>query len=145
MIHAYTGTHHSITEASEGDLEPQIGIMLIFVACNHFLNIAAEVIRGNISLIIRSQISLTTFVNKALSRQIISRAERDEITDTSTGVSTDARMNRLLELVAVAIEFKGAVFRDILNILREEDNVRADMLVKMLLEAYDKRVNSSQN
>ncbi|XP_019850961.1 PREDICTED: uncharacterized protein LOC109581346 [Amphimedon queenslandica] len=119
-----SSTRHSITEASlrEKDFEPHK---------------AAEVMRKHIPLIIRSQISLTTFAIKALSRQIINRQERDDITDTSTGESTDKRMNKLLELVAVAIQFKGAVFGDFLNILREENNVRADTLVSMLVEAYE--------
>ena len=104
---------------------------------------ANEAITESILQIKQSQICLETFANKALLKKIISKAEKNRITDTSTGLSTDERMNKLLELVAVAIQFKGKVFGDFLDILREEDNVRADGLIEILENTYKRKVNSS--
>ena len=42
----------------------------------------------------------------------------------------------LLNLVKITIKFKGKVFGDFLEILREEDTVRADALADKLEEEY---------
>ena len=99
-------------------------------------DVAHKVMMDNIPLIKESQISLVSLANKLSSKKIINETERKEATDTNTVLSADERMDKLLNLVKITIKLKGKVFGDFLEILREEDNVRADALADKLEEEY---------
>ena len=125
--------------------EPQKGFLTV-TACKYFLcylftvvyksDVAHKVMMDNIPLIKESQISLVSLANKLSSKKIINETERKEVTDTHTVLSADERMDKLLNLLKITIKLKGKVFGDFLEILREEDNVRADALADKLEEEY---------
>uniref|UniRef100_A0A1X7U115 RNA helicase n=1 Tax=Amphimedon queenslandica TaxID=400682 RepID=A0A1X7U115_AMPQE len=103
-------------------------------------DVAHQVMLDNISLIKESQISLVSLANKLSSKKIINETDRKEATDTHTVLSADERMDKLLNLVKVTIKLEGKVFGDFLEILKEEDNVRADALADKLEKEYKSRI-----
>ena len=107
-------------------------MLLYFIVIYKSDVIAHKVKMDNIPLIKESKISLISLANKLSSKKIINETERNEATGTHTVLSADERMDKLLNLVKITVKLKGKVFGDFLEILREEDNLRADALADKL-------------
>ena len=89
-------------------------------------------------LIKESRLDLLSLAGKLLSKKIINETDKKEITDTGR-LSADERMDCLLNYIKVSIKYEGKVFGDFLEILRDENNVRAENLAKKLEDDFNAR------
>ena len=69
--------------------------------------------------------------------RIISSDEKREVLDKYNGLSTDQRMDKVLDLVKESIEEDGDDFGLFIEIIRKEDTKRADRIIKKLLDTYN--------
>ena len=87
--------------------------------------------------ILKKGLNLDSLVEKLFEKRIISIDEKREVLDKYSGLSTDQRMDKVLNLLKQSIEGDGNDFGLFLEIIKEEDTKRADRLIKKLLDTYN--------
>ena len=85
---------------------------------------------------IKERVNLYPLIDRLVEKRMISDAEKGQIIDTSTGLTTDQRMDKLLSLVKASIREDGEDFGLFLEIIKQENTRRADRLALTLLDEY---------
>ena len=89
---------------------------------------------------IKERVSLYPLIDRLVEKRMISDAEKGQIIDTSTGLTTDQRMDKLLSLVKASIGEVGVDFGLFLEIIKQENTRRADRLAQTLLDNYNRLI-----
>ena len=85
---------------------------------------------------IKERVGLYPLIDRLVEKRMISDAEKGQIIDTSTGLTTNQRMDKLLSLVKASIREDGEDFGLFLEIIKQENTRRADRLAQTLLDNY---------
>ena len=85
---------------------------------------------------IKERVDLYPLIDRLVEKRMISDAEKGQIIDTSTGLTADQRMDKLLSLVKASIREDGEDFGLFLEIIKQENTRRADRLAQTLLDNY---------
>ena len=72
-----------------------------------------------------------------VSCEVISKIDKDEITDRRSSQTEDERMSRLLDIVIATIEENGTVFGQLLEIFEKEYAQRGKSLANTLRSKYN--------
>ena len=96
-------------------------------------------------MIQEKRLPLNHLVESLFSRRIISERDKDEITDARTNQTTNDRMSRLLDIVAVTVKCNGAVFGQLLEIFEQEGAARGKDLADVLKNKYYKYKQNFQH
>ena len=97
-------------------------------------DVAASVIKYNISVIKRTKLHINHLTDGLFSRDIVS--ERD-IDDIMSGQTYDEKMSRLLNVVRATIEGDGAIFGQLMEIFEQEGSRRGKKLADTLKNKYN--------
>ena len=103
-------------------------------------DVAYQVMMEIISSIKYYQTDLIFLADKLLENKIISERQKKEATDRLTGRTEDERMDELLHALMKSIKVEGKVFGIFLEILKEENTIPSIRLTKMLLDAYNAKL-----
>ncbi|XP_019860676.1 PREDICTED: uncharacterized protein LOC109588997 [Amphimedon queenslandica] len=85
---------------------------------------------------IKEKVGLYPLVDRLVENRVISHVEKDQIIDTSTVLTADQRMDKLLSLLKESIKEDGEDFGLFLEIIKHVDTKRADRLAQTLLDKY---------
>ena len=85
---------------------------------------------------IKERVGLYPLIDRLVEKRMLSDAEKGQIIDSSTGLTTDQRMDKLLSLVKASIKEDGEDFGLFLEIIKQENTRRADRLAQTLLDKY---------
>ena len=85
---------------------------------------------------IKEKLGLYPLIDKLVAKRMISKTEKDQVTDQSCGLTADQRMDKLLGFVKASIEEDGEDFGLFIEIIKQEDTKRADRLAQKLLDTY---------
>ena len=99
--------------------------------------VAYRVMTESIPLFKSSGIGLNFLAENLLQKKIINAREMKPVIDEKSGRTVDQRMDRLMKIILSSIELEGQVFGIILQILKEEDTIRAHKLAGKLLDRYN--------
>ena len=89
---------------------------------------------------IKDRVGLYPLIDRLVEKRMISDAEKGQIIDTSTGLTANQRMDKLLSLVKAAIREDGEDFSLFLEIIKQENTRRADKLAQALLDNYKRLI-----
>ena len=84
-----------------------------------------------------NELSLNHLTESLVSYGIISKRDRDEITDRRTNQTEDERMSHLLGIVIATIKGDGTVFGQLLEIFEKEYAQRGKTLANTLRSKYN--------
>ena len=87
---------------------------------------------------IKKTIGLNSLADKLVEKRIINEREKHEVADYYSGLTTDERMDKLLGFVKASIKEDGEDFGSFIEIIRQEDTIRADRLARKLLDTYNR-------
>ena len=87
---------------------------------------------------IKKTIGLNSLADKLVEKRIINEREKHEVADYYSGLTTDERMDKLLGFVKASIKEDGEDFGSFIEIIRQEDTIRADRLAQKLLDTYNR-------
>ena len=82
---------------------------------------------------IKERVGLYPLIDRLVEKRMISDAEKGQIIDTSTGLTADQRMDKLLSLVKASIREDGEDFGLFLEIIKQENTRRADRLAQKIV------------
>ena len=85
---------------------------------------------------IKDRVDLYPLIDKLAENRIISETERDKVTNQSYGLTTDQRMDKLLDFVRDSIREDGEDFGLFIEIIKQEGTIRADRVAQTLLDTY---------
>ena len=85
---------------------------------------------------IKERVGLYPLVDKLVENRMISEAEKGQVTDQSCNLTTDQRMNKLLDFVKSSIKDDGEDFGLFIEIIKQENTRKADRLAQKLLDTY---------
>ena len=87
---------------------------------------------------IMERVGLYPLIDKLVENRMISEVEKDQVTDQSSNLTANQRMNKLLGFVRDSIREDGDDFRLFIEIIKQEGTRRADRLAQTLLDTYKK-------
>ena len=87
---------------------------------------------------IKEKVGLYPLVDKLVEKRMISETEKDQVTDHSCGLTADQRMDKLLGFVKASIKEDGKSFEFFIEIIKQENTIKADKLVQTLLDTYNR-------
>ena len=82
------------------------------------------------------KLRLNSLLDKLVENRMINEDEKDEVTDQSSNLTTDQRMDKLLGFVKDSIKEDGEDFGLFIEIIKQENTRRADRLAQTLLDTY---------
>ena len=85
---------------------------------------------------IKELVGLYPLIDKLVEKRMISEAEKRQVTDQSCNLTTDQRMDKLLDFVKASINDDGEDFGLFIEIIKQENTRKADRLAQKLLDTY---------
>lgn len=76
-----------------------------------------------------------------LEKYLITEIKKKEITDTRTGLSTDQRMDLLLDILKDTVKVDGTLFGWFVQVLRDYGTVLSTSTTDILMNRYDELMN----
>ena len=115
-----------------------IGYIMIFddSLIGTFRSDVASKVMTECTGMIKELVGLYPLIDKLVEKRMISEAEKRQVIDHSYNLTTDQRMDMLLDFVKAAIKYNGETFRLFIEIIKQEDTIKTDRLTQMLLDTY---------
>lgn len=107
------------------------------VYCILVTSIAVQVLVEHTSQIKESIIELDYLAIKMLEKCIITETKKREITDSRTGLSTDQRMDQLLDILHVTVKVNEKLFGWFIQVLKDYNTVLSMATADKLMNRYD--------
>lgn len=108
-------------------------------------NITNEVLTEHVTSINEHVISLDYLVAKMLEKKIITDAQRRKITDRMTGLSTDERIDNLLDILIATVKADKSVFHWFMEIFREYDTILSVRVADQMEARYYELVKEKES
>ena len=86
---------------------------------------------------LKEDLSLDSLIDKLVEKRMINDSEKRQVLDEHCGLTTDQRMEKVLNFVKASIRRDGEDFGLFIEIIKEEDTRRADRVIKKLLDTYN--------
>ena len=87
---------------------------------------------------ILKKLKLNSLIDKLVENTMISEDDKAELTDQSSDLTNDQRMDKLLGFVKDSIRNDGEDFGLFIEIIKQENTIRTDRLAQTLLDTYYK-------
>ena len=100
-------------------------------------DIAFRVMTESTTLIIKAKIDLQFILGKLLEEKL----KEEELEVTGDEDLDDEVSDKLLQTIIAKVNESGKVFGTFINILKEENTIRAEQIANKLMKAYNKYIN----
>ena len=114
------------------------GATYVCILIGTFRPEVAYIVMTECTGMIKERVGLYQLIDKLVENRMISETEKDQVTDQSSGLTENKRMDKLLGLVIASIIEDGEDFRLFIDIIKQENTRRADRLAQTLLDTYKK-------